>query len=228
LARSAGRGAATIRAPILESFPFYRDSPFTVRERMDACVQHAMLPAGSYFYREWDVCPHFAIVVAGDIRVYKRGGMGREVTLYHVCDGEPCLVNLLCVMLNQPAMANAQVECDTSAITFPAAPIREWMGDSVALRNYVFEALSARMVNVMTLVEEIAFQRMDSRLATLLLKRFGQEVTLLATHEEIAAELGTAREVVSRLLREFARRGAIDMSRGHVELRDPDILRQIM
>lgn len=217
-----------MRSAILDAFAFYRDSPRVVREGMDAAMQYHVLPAGAFFYREWDACPHFAVVVSGDIRVYKTGGLGREVTLYHVQDSEPCLVNLLCVMLGKPAMATAQAEVETSAVLFPAHLLDAWMAASEALRRFVFEAIAGRVVNVMTLVEEITFQRMDARLAALLAKRFANEESFDATHEEIAAELGTAREVVSRLLRDFSRRGAIRVTRGHVELRNREVLRQLM
>ncbi|HET9653591.1 MAG TPA: Crp/Fnr family transcriptional regulator [Usitatibacter sp.] len=217
-----------IRTAILEAFSFYRDSPGIVRESMDALVQYHVLPAGAFFYREWDVCPHFGVVTSGDIRVYKTGGMGREMTLYHVHDSEPCLVNLISVMLARPAMATAQAEIETTAVLFPGAMLNSWMAASEALRHYVFESIAARVVNVMTLVEEVAFQRMDSRLAALLVKRFGEAENFSVTHEELAAELGTAREVVSRLLRDFARRGAIRVTRGRVELRSAEVLRQLI
>lgn len=221
-------GGDEIRTAILDAFPFYRDSPGAVRESMDAAMQYHVLPAGAFFYREWDICPHFAVVISGDIRVYKTGGMGREMTLYHEQDSEPCLVNLISVMLSRPAMANAVTEVETSAALFPGSLLNSWMAASEPLRHFVFESIAARVVDVMTLVEEVAFQHMDSRLAALLLKRFGTAENFSATHEEIAAELGTAREVVSRLLREFSRRGAIRVTRGHVELRSAEVLRQLM
>ncbi|HET9576477.1 MAG TPA: Crp/Fnr family transcriptional regulator [Usitatibacter sp.] len=219
---------AAIRTAILEAFPFYRDSPGVVRESMDAAMQYQVLPAGTFFYREWDVCPHFAVVISGDIRVYKTGGMGREVTLYHVQDSEPCLVNLISVLLSRPAMATAVTEVETSAVLFPGASLGSWMAASEALRLFVFESIAARVVNVMTLVEEVAFQHMDSRLGALLLKRFGTRQSFSATHEEIAAELGTAREVVSRVLRDFAQRGAIRVTRGSIELLSAETLLQLM
>lgn len=221
-------GGVTIRTAILDAFSFYRDSPGVVRESMDAVVQHHVLPGGAFFYRELDACPHFGVVTSGDIRVYKSGGMGREMTLYHVHDTEPCLVNLISVMLSRPAMATAQAEIETTALLFPGALLNPWMAASEPLRHFVFEALAGRVVGVMTLVEEVAFQRMDSRLAVLLVKRFGTAESFAATHEELAAELGTPREVVSRLLRDFARRGAIRSWRGRVELRNDEALRQLV
>jgi CRP/FNR family transcriptional regulator len=211
---------------ILAMFPFYQRSPESLRAKLVEAAQYARLPADAFFYREGDACGHFAVVGRGRIRVFKIGETGREVTLYHVQDGEPCLVNMLCVLLGKPAMATAQVEIETEAAVFPGGVMREWVATSESLRNFIFETMATRVVDVMTLVEEIAFHKIDTRLAGLLLQRFAKRRVISSTHEDIAAELGTVREVVSRLLKEFARRGAIEVTRGQLELRDEAILRQ--
>jgi CRP/FNR family transcriptional regulator, anaerobic regulatory protein len=213
---------------ILEMFPFYRQSPRPLRASIGDMTEYARLEPGVFFYREGDVCEHFALVGAGNIRVFKIGDTGREVTLYHVQDGEPCLINMLCVILGRPAMATAQVEIATEAAIVPGAAVRAWVATSESLRNFIFHTMATRVVDVMTLVEEISFHRMDSRLATLLLQRFATRSVIEATHEDIAAELGTAREVVSRLLKEFVRHGAIQATRGHLELRDETVLRELV
>ena len=189
------------------------------------------LPAGVFFYREGDLCPSFALVGRGEIRVFKTSVTGREITLYHVQDGEPCLVNVLCVFLGRPAMASAIVEAPTDAVVVPAAVFREWVSAYDSVRRFVFETMAARVVDVMTLVEEVAFGKMDARLAQLLVRRFSMKGLALrvlsTTHEELAAELGTAREVVSRLLKEFERLGAIGLARGRVDLRDGALLQRL-
>jgi CRP/FNR family transcriptional regulator len=212
---------------ILEMFPFYRESR-SLRAAMSDATEYARLEPGVFFYREGDVCENFALVGAGSIRVFKIGETGREVTLYHVQHGEPCLINMLCVILGRRAMATAQVEIATEAAVVPGAAVRAWVGTSESLRNFIFQTMATRVVEVMTLVEEISFHRMDSRLASLLLERFATRRVIEATHEDIAAELGTAREVVSRLLREFVRHGAIQATRGHLELRDERVLRELV
>ena len=213
---------------IIENAPFFRDSPPEVRAAMLRAAKPAMLHAGDFFYRESESCPYFAYVVAGDVRVYKSGEQGREVTLYHVGDGQPCLVNLVSVMLARPAMADAKAEEQTWAVLFPGAMLDPWMAASAGMRRFVFETLSGRMSGVMSLVEDIAFRRIDSRLAEWLLERFASDRVIEATHVHIAAELGTAREVVTRAVRQLARRGAIQSSRGRIVLRDAEVLRQIM
>ncbi len=205
---------------ILELFSFYRNAPRSLQAQMSEVGGYAKLPADTYFYREGDSCGQFAVVGRGSIRVFKAAETGREVTLYHVHDGQPCLVNMLCVFLGRPAMASAKVEVPTEAVVFAAAAFREWVRTDDGVRRFIFETMAARLVDVMTLVEDIAFRTMDDRLGDFLLQHFARVRVISSTHEEIAAELGTAREVVSRLLKELERRGAITLSRGHILLRD--------
>jgi CRP/FNR family transcriptional regulator, anaerobic regulatory protein len=187
-------------------------------------AQRVVLPSEAYFYSEGDACGTFAIVGRGDIRVFKLSESGREITLYHVEDGQPCRVNMLCVFLDRPAMVTAQVEATTEAVVLPAAAFREWVRTSEPMRRFIFETMAERMVDVLTLVEEIAFRKMDTRIAELLLRRFAGEHELMTTHQELGAELGTAREVVSRVLKELERHGAVELRRGRIILRDRAML----
>lgn len=216
---------------ILEKFAFYRQAPHALQTQIAAAAVPGKFPADAYFYHEGDRCDSFALVGSGNIRVFKEGGTGRQVTLYHVQDGEACLVNMLCVLLDRPTMASAQTEVATNAVVLPAAAVREWIATHDALRNFVFETMAVRVVEVMTLVEEISFRKTDRRLAYYLWRRFANDGSPLqafsATHEEIAAELGTAREVVSRLLKMFERQGAIEIARRRIRLRNDAVLRSL-
>ena len=216
----------------LRRLAFYTNAPVELKRRIADVACNVSLKAGDVFYNEGDATDVFALVGRGDIRVFKTSESGREISLYHVLDGEPCLVNTLCAFLGRPAMASARIEAPTEGVVIPAPTFREWVQSEDSVRNFVFAAMAARFVEVMTLVEEVAFRRMDVRLAGLLLRKFSQEELLLrfmvATHEELAAELGTAREVVSRLLKEFERTGAVRVGRGRVELLDEARLRRMV
>lgn len=216
------------KSAILERFSFYQRLPKADQAAVLGSARAVSLPAGSDFYCEGDVVPQFALVGLGSIRVFKVGVTGREITLYHVQEGETCLINMLCVFLERPASANARAEAPVEAVVLPAAQFRELARRSDAVRTFVFEAMAARLIDVMTVTAEVAFRKMDERLADHLERRFdlrGQPRTeIIVTHEEIAAELGTAREVVSRLLKELERSGAVSLSRGHIQLRDVRIL----
>jgi CRP/FNR family transcriptional regulator len=125
----------------------------------------------------------------------------------------------------------ARIEEDVEAVVVPASRFRRWIAEHEALRTFVFEMFSTRLGEVMSLVEEVSFRRMDQRLARYLDSCFaqgnGQGGSVDKTHAEIAADLGTAREVVSRLLKEFERLGAISLSRGRITLRNSDLLREL-
>jgi CRP/FNR family transcriptional regulator, anaerobic regulatory protein len=205
---------------ILEQFGFYRNASERLRAIYADSAEGVGLPEGAMFYRDGGEMPGVALVGTGSIRVFKTGASGREITLYHVRAGETCLVNMMCVFLRHPAIASAQVETPTQAVILRPQAFRDGVREDDALRAFIFESMAFRMVDVMTLIEEVAFRRVDARLEELLLARFARQRTIDTTHEWIAAELGTAREVVSRLLKELERRGAIELGRGHIALRD--------
>ena len=220
------------KVSILERVPLYSDASRELRRRIldvSTCVR---LDARQFFYREGDTSEVFAVVGHGDIRVFKTGAAGREITLYHVQDGEACLINMLCTFLARPAMASAQVEAPTECVVISARNFCEWIMSEDSVRNFVFTTMAARVVDVMALVEEIAFRRMDLRLAELLTRRSSQNRgapgTITATHEELASELGTAREVVSRLLKDFERIGILRAGRGRIELLDETQLQRVV
>lgn len=216
---------------ILRKFDFYRRSSQARQQEIAAAATAVHLGERTPFYHEGDLCPHFGLVGRGDIRVFKAGPTGREITLYHVRDGEPCLVNMLCVVLARGAMASAVVDVPTDAVVVPSGTVRRWLATDDTFRSFVFETMASRLVDVMTLAAEISISRMDARLAGLLLRIADRPDGIDAvesTHEELATELGTAREVVSRLLKEFERAGVLRLRRGHLTITDRAGLKEIV
>jgi CRP/FNR family transcriptional regulator len=138
---------------------------------------------------------------------------------------------MLCTFLDTPSPASAIAEEPVDALVMPAASFRRWIEESDSMREFVFQAIANRFIDLMMLVEEITFQKLDRRLAGFLLRSFHRKGLhlreLTATHEEIAMELGSAREVVSRLLKEFERLGAINIARGRITLQDANTLESI-
>lgn len=216
----------TDKLDTLNGFAFYRRAPTTMQATIAAAAEPRTVAPGSVLFHEGDECRELALVGSGNLRVFKTADLGREITLYHVEAGQACLVNMLSVVVGKPAVATARSEVATDVVVIPGAAIREWVETCDAMRIYAIETMAERLVDVLTLIEEVAFAKMDARLAALLLHRFAARPFLAATHEEIAAELGTAREVVSRLLKEFARTGAIEVGRGRIALRDVSVLRE--
>lgn len=213
---------------ILERLNFYRDAPAELQSTIAAAARYVKLAPGDFLFREGDASSEFAAVGAGSIRVFRIGATGREITLYHVRSQQSSLVSMLAVLLSRPVIATGQAEVETEAVVLPASALREWVITSDPMRRYIFETVTRALVDVTTLLEDIAFRTMESRLAALLLEHFATTDVISMRHEDIAAELGTAREVVSRLLENCERRGAINLSRGRVEVRDETVLRQLV
>ena len=225
---TGGRAPATSKREILGKIPLFQSASALLRAEINDASAIVSLGEGEYFLREGDTCAHFAIVVSGKMRVFKLAESGHEITLYHVGPGEPCPLNVACILSDRPVPAMAQVEEAVDAIVVPAESFRRWVAEHESLRSYVFQMFSHRLTEVMSLVEEVAFRRMDQRVARRLRELFarqnGAQNTIEITHADLAADLGTAREVVSRLLKEFERLGAISLSRGRILLKDAALL----
>src|SRR5579859_131402 len=202
-----------------------RAEPALVREFVDA-AWIARIPAGHDVFVEGDRVDAIALLISGVVRVYKVGETGREITLYRFGLGESCILTANAILSQQSFPAIATVEQEAEAVMIPAQSLREWVRRYDLWRGFVFDLLSQRLANVMALVDEVAFQRMDARMATLLLERSRAHNPLHITHQEIAAELGSSREVISRLLEDFAGRGLIRLARGTVEMLDRDALQK--
>jgi CRP/FNR family transcriptional regulator len=209
---------------VLNQFDFIGRLPAAERARAMEVARVARISSRSRFYRQGQAIDQLGLVGAGSIRVFRIGESGREITLYHVRAGETCLVNLLSVLLAREACASAQAEGAVTAVLLPGEMARDWIRSSDTFRKYAFDNMGQRLIDVMTLVEAIAFGKMDHRLAEYLRDRAGLDSRIVTTHEEIASDLGTAREVVSRLLSSFAQQGAIALSRGCIRVKRLDRL----
>jgi CRP/FNR family transcriptional regulator, anaerobic regulatory protein len=226
-----GDRAAELKRDLLSKIPFYTLAPSDLQRAIAEAASVVRLNSGDYFLREGDLCAHFALLASGRMRVFKLGESGHEITLYHVGAGEACPLNVSCILSDRPVPAMAKVEDAVEAVVIPAPTFRRWMAQHEALRTFVFQMFANRLTEVMSLVEEVAFRRMDQRLARrlgeLLVQDGAPRASVEITHAELAADLGTAREVVSRLLKEFERLGAISLSRGKITLRNAALLREM-
>jgi len=227
---AAGRAPAGTKREILSKLPFFTEAPAELRKSLIQEATFVHLEPGEYFLREGDTCAHFAVVVSGKLRVFKLSESGHEITLYHVGPGEACPLNVSCILSDRPVPAMAKVEEAVEAVVVPAATFRRWIAEHESMRRFVFQMFSSRLTEVMSLVEEVAFRRVDQRLAHRLADLLiddGTRGSVEITHADLAADLGTAREVVSRLLKEFERVGAISLSRGRILLRNAAMLRSM-
>ena len=203
---------------ITDCLPFLRTASPAFKEAFFSRAVVTTVPAGQAICLENNQCVHLPIALSGVARVYKVSGEGKELTLYRVEAGESCILTASCI-LNQLAFpANAVAQTDMEAIVVPANEVHQWMHEYRDWRQYIFELIARRLGNVIELVEEVAFQRMDTRLAAYLHERSEQAEVIRKTHEGIATDLGTSREVVSRLLKELEQQGLVVLARGEVRI----------
>lgn len=184
-------------------------------------LQVLSVPAGTTLFREHEDCQGFPMVISGEVRVSRSGANGRELELYRVTPGEMCLVSSAGLFAHQPLTAHGVATSATSLCLLPPADFEAALADP-GFRSYVLGLFASRMADLTALIEAVAFQRLDSRLAATLLGH-GQQVRV--THQALADELGTVREIVTRLLHRFEREGLVELSRECITIRDSAALR---
>jgi CRP/FNR family transcriptional regulator len=164
-------------------------------------------------------------VLSGSLRLFKTSDTGREITLYRIEAGESCILSTTCILSSGAFPAFARAEKDTQAVFVPAGTFRDLFEKSTSWRTYVFKLYERRLTQMVSLVEEVAFHRMDKRLARLLYDlAVGSGNTLTLTHQELATRLGTTREVVTRLLRDFEEEGLLETARASILILDTEAL----
>ena len=209
------------RAEMINSLPFLKNAPPKI---IDEFIENAVLqkfPAGKTIYWEGDQCHSLALLVSGTIRVYKVGESGREITLYRFGKGEGCILTMSSILNNIPFPAIAAVESDCEAFIVSAEIFRDWIDRYQMWRSFVCDLLAQRLAEIIATVEEIAFKKMDSRVAELLIEGRHKSLGVIKkTHQNIANELGTAREVVSRILKDFEMEKLISQSRAQITILD--------
>jgi len=192
-------------------------------------AKEVTIPPGTLVLRKGDACQNFLFLVQGTVRVYEITESGREIVLYRVRAGEMCILTITNLLEQTAYSASAITEDEVRVISIPMQYFQSAMEHSQNFRTFIMSSLARRLSDVMRLVEQVTFQRLDLRLACLLGQLFGQRNVshLSVTHQQLASDLGTTREVVSRLLKEFERMGCIRLSRGQIELVSEDALARL-
>jgi CRP/FNR family transcriptional regulator len=182
------------------------------------------LPAGTRLFAETQPCGGFPLVVAGSIKVVKAAANGREMLLYRVEPGDSCIISSSCLLGHTPYTARGETETEVTLLVVPMPLFEKLLAENREFRDFVFHLFADRIAELMQLVEEVAFHRLDQRLARLLLAR-GDDIQ--STHQALADELGSVREIVSRLLKGFAADGLVSLGREHIALLDRSGLQRL-
>ncbi|TBL73949.1 Crp/Fnr family transcriptional regulator [Paenibacillus thalictri] len=178
----------------------------------------AVTPDTPHSVREGHVLQHAMFIVGGSIRVYKISSSGREITLYRVQGGQCCVLMMASIMGDMEYEASVSVETESEVLLIPVPLFKSWMDTVKPFRQFIYRQFVERMTKVTALLEQVAFQPVPCRIAAYLLRHSEHADRLHITHERLAIELGTAREVVSRVLKDFAEKGAIASQRGKITI----------
>ena len=183
---------------------------------------------GSTLFRDGDACNGYVLVVSGSIRVQKIDPQGHEMVLYRVEEGQTCVLTTTCLIANQHYPAEGVAETDMDMVLLPLDAFDSALAKSSLFRHFVMVNIGHRISDLMLLLEDVAFGRKDVRLAAFLLRNAtGNGDVLEFTHRQMAVELGTAREVVSRLIKDFERKGMLRLGRNRITVLRIDLLRDI-
>ena len=202
----------------LQDFPPLLALEHSVRAILSRSARIVEAPVGTMGYREGDSCGAYVMRLAGQSRVYKMSSSGREILLYRVAAGETCVITTTCLLGNSNYPASTIVEQPIRDVIIPSSAFNQLMVDSKVFRTFVMTNYGALITDLIVLLDEVAFHSLDARLAKLLLDAGAN--TINRTHQLMADELGTAREVVSRQLKRFEQKGWVALGRGHVEISD--------
>ena len=210
------------QAKLLDLYPMLGE---ITASQLGDCLSNAALiyaPAGTVMFDENQPCQGFPLILSGSVRVIKASSNGRELQLYRVGPGESCILTSSCLLGHALYHARGIVEQDVVLVALPSASFKSLLSQSESFRDYVFGLFSERLTDLMQLVSAVAFQKLDQRLAALL---YAKSSPIHTTHQALADELGSVREIVSRLLKSFADQGWVKLGREQIEVIDVTALR---
>ena len=216
---------AVDRQKLLDFYPALAGLPDAALARLLAPGAAMHIPAGAEIFSERQPCRGFPLILEGCIKVVKLAASGRELVLYRVAPGGSCIITSSCLLGRTDYNARGIAETPLTLLAIPAPDFAALLVEHPPFRDFVFHLFAERIAELMQLVEEVAFARLDQRLAKALLAKNGSVLGI--THQQLADELGSVREIVSRLLKGFAAQGLVALGREQVTLLDRDGLQKI-
>jgi CRP/FNR family transcriptional regulator, anaerobic regulatory protein len=209
------------RGQLLHTYPVLRELPAPLLKKVEATAKPVLAAAGQRLFSDGSPCAFYPLLIEGIIRASKISPEGHEILLYRVSPGESCVITVVTMLGEAPYPAIGTAETDLALLAVPRSLFVEIVLESPAFRVFVFSGVSQRLAHLMALVDDVAFRRVDQRLASRLLLQRERDAT---THQMLADELGTSREVVSRILETFQHSGMIRLGRKRIEILDRNAL----
>ena len=201
----------------LEIFPTLRNSRIELIHSILQASTRESFNSKAFLYNEGDKCNGIGLFLKGEVRVFKLGESGREITLYDMFPGDTCILNASSILSDSFYPANAQCVTDVTLLLLPKYDFLELIAGYEEMRSFIFDLLSRRLATIIEIVEEVAFGKLDARLKDFLIEKADNDIVNL-THQQIANDLGSSREVISRLLKDFEKKGHVILSRKKIKL----------
>ena len=211
----------------IQHFPGLQNLSAEIQHKLHSHTSVMCLKPGVKLFGPGKAPENFLLLIKGVVRVQQVSASGREIVLYRVVAGESCALTTACLMGYEHYLAEAVVEEDTQAVAIPRSTFDELISNSAEFRQFVFTAFSIRITNLFHVIDEILFARIDIRLSEKLLELVNEHNEIEKTHQQLAHELGSVREVISRQLREFQRRKWLESHRGKINIIDRESLQKL-
>lgn len=212
-----------MNSAIAQYFPVLSALPARLAGEVERQAIQVSAPAGTLLFDAGMACQALPLVLDGRIKVSKRSESGREIRLYSVHPGELCIVTVSCLLGGEPYPATGVAETAVTALALPRPLIMRLVAEHGPFREMAFRLFAERLTGLMQLVEEVTFRKLDQRLAAWLLAR---GPLVMVSHQVVADELGSVREIVSRLLKQFEEEGSVRLGRERIEVLQPAILQR--
>jgi CRP/FNR family transcriptional regulator len=202
----------------LKVFPFFRNGRPNLVENILSSSRYRKIPGNTLVKLEGDQIQDFVFMLSGEKRIFRMSESGREITLYEISAGDICVLNASSILSNTRLPANAATMSETGVLLLPSEKFRNMIATHEEMRAFVHSRINESFASIMTLVSEIVFEKLDDRLTNYLIEK-SENDKLRRTHMKIATDLGTSREVVSRLLKDIERQGRISCSRNLIQIK---------
>ena len=208
---------------LAEYFPIWEQLTAEQQQRIESVIEYRTVKKGTHIQDSSAECLGVVIIRTGQLRAYILSEDGREITISRLFEYDVSLLSASCVMPDLQFNVMIEAEKDSEFWSIPACLFKNLVDESLAVSNYARTLLSSNFSEVMWLMEQIMWKSFDKRLAAFLLEESNLEnsLTLKLTHERIANHMGTAREVVTRMLRYFQSEGMVALTRGTIQITDP-------